>query len=985
MPRAGEAGLRGRATVVWLRTAAARVRAVALSLLLAIPGVAASQPAERTSVRRAAASFDRHFVTVPAQVAQARRSGDLAGAVGWFDYDIDIDAPGWFELIVDGYMLGVQTTIRERNSGREVFREEVSLGFDGKTDKVSNVWLPQGAYTLRLLREYWTGFPAVRSFSLIPATSLAGRVRAEKPIRRVFRLGDCEPIRILASAGTSATALNWTMTDGEGRTRRTGELRIPAGSDPQAFRFTPPCDTPGSAVVYFATPAQRVTNRDIHQFHYQVVDLKGALAPSLAPPRRSLVAEIDFTSREPDYRVGPAQVVQTAAGSYRQSGPNGWLERQHGDPLRANPHWFAYVLQGLQPQTLHQVEIDFPDDARRTFVIALREPATTGYPVAGGVDSGGEFPLSNAMRTQSLLFWPASRDPRLVLMPAHDGQPAAAARARVYRIDEPLAPLARPQKNRRQFVNWYEEGSHFLGTFGAPGTDPAQSLIASERWAQAAAHMGITILSPTVSIYSFTLYPSRFHRHFAQPWGTDTLQQILLSAERHGIGVIPDLHPRADNLNWAFIDEPVPKTHLLASARGQTVDDLPPFFNPLHPANQDWYVEMIGELVDNYRDSPALRGVSLRFMGWKNPTLHNFHSLDWGYDDLTVGLFEKETGISVPAARTDPGRFMARHRWLTTAAREKWIAWRAQKVAALLVRIRDRVRKARPDLEVFVPLFPISGGGAAYFSGRDWLLEAGFDHRLLRGIDGLHLIDATHLYGRRWGQPIDALLRDYLIRPDRGPLGAGAATQRPNRFLSTAVYLEATEVVATPAQLGFDARARAGWTSGVANPPGRLYLERFAIQLGRHDAVMLGDGGNAYTLGQPELREFLAEYLQLPAEPFTLHTAPDARAAVWSRRQNDGTYFYAVNTSAAPRRVEVQFSAAAVVERIALGETGKTTGAFAIDLLPFQLKVFRTTSGVAVTSVRQDSGRCPAGRRFSAPKSDSTKRAAIIALPRSLG
>jgi hypothetical protein len=24
-------------------------------------------------------------------------------------------------------------------------------------------------------------------------------------------------------------------------------------------------------------------------------------------------------------------------------------------------------------------------------------------------------------------------------------------------------------------------------------------------------------------------------------------------------------------------------------------------------------------------------------MGWVNPALTNFHSLDWGYDDLTVG------------------------------------------------------------------------------------------------------------------------------------------------------------------------------------------------------------------------------------------------------------------------------------------------------------------------------------------------------------
>ena len=62
--------------------------------------------------------------------------------------------------------------------------------------------------------------------------------------------------------------------------------------------------------------------------------------------------------------------------------------------------------------------------------------------------------------------------------------------------------------------------------------------------------------------------------------------------------------------------------------------------------------------MDRYKDSQALRGVSLRLINWQNTGLNNFLSLDWGYDDLTVGLFEKETGISTGVKTDDnPQRF----------------------------------------------------------------------------------------------------------------------------------------------------------------------------------------------------------------------------------------------------------------------------------------------------------------------------------------
>ncbi len=53
------------------------------------------------------------------------------------------------------------------------------------------------------------------------------------------------------------------------------------------------------------------------------------------------------------------------------------------------------------------------------------------------------------------------------------------------------------------------------------------------------------------------------------------------------------------------------------------------------------------------------------------------------------------------------------------------------------------------------------------------------------------------------------------------------------------------------------------------------------LQVAEADALAVGDGGNAYTVGQPLLREFLQEFRSLPQEPF--QARPDARdpVAVW--------------------------------------------------------------------------------------------------------
>src|SRR5262249_34279043 len=144
--------------------------------------------------------------------------------------------------------------------------------------------------------------------------------------------------------------------------------------------------------------------------------------------------------------------------------------------------------------------------------------------------------------------------------------------------------------------------------------------------------------------------PSQYNRTFSKP-DQDLLRRIVLAAEKRGLKVIAELHPRSDELD---ISDP----KLSLSKDGKTsffqadgkTRIYPALHDPLAPEVREWYLGMIAELAQRYRDSPAFAGISVRLWQWANPGLNHFHSLDWGYGELDFGLFAKETGVAPPAA-----------------------------------------------------------------------------------------------------------------------------------------------------------------------------------------------------------------------------------------------------------------------------------------------------------------------------------------------
>ncbi|MFA6293046.1 MAG: hypothetical protein WC637_14760, partial [Victivallales bacterium] len=535
---------------------------------------------------------------------------------------------------------------------------------------------------------------------------------------------------------------------------------------------------------------------------------------------------------------------------------------------------------------------------------------------------------------------------------------------------------ALPSSGTRQFANWYEEGTNFLGFYGVPSPSIKGVMLGADRWARSIAWMGGDTLAPTVSVYQMNLFPSRFNISFTDPSATDTVRIILLKCEKYGMKFVGEFHPEARELAWGSPSDGGIDCNLMISKDGKTVGNGPKY-NPIHPKNIEWYLGMIGEFVDRYKDSPSLQGVSLRLMTWVNPALNNFHSLDWGYDDYTIGLFEKETGINIPVKTAGADRFKARHAWLMANAKDKWITWRCEKIADLYRKICERVKKARPDLCVYSGIF----GGFP-----NDLRETGIDTKLLTAIDGVRLVNALHGYGRRQHSEMGTQSeRDNLLSP--AVLNALCSPGKLSGYLFGAGYFEATEAVVPPEAIGLPANSKRTWMSGVVNPAGRHALERWAIALAEGDANYLSDGGNAYTLGQPILQEFLQEYRRLPCVNFTPRCDASDPVAVWQLGKSDQSsvirnlsgdkktstdnrspitdnfLFYAVNRAGYPVQLDIQFAKPGLlqslfgstleVKRLSTGESlPLKDGLLHINLQPYQLMAFSANPDTEILQIK---------------------------------
>ncbi|MFZ2657762.1 MAG: family 10 glycosylhydrolase [Victivallales bacterium] len=937
--------------------------------------------AEPVRIEKKAIEFSS--TTLDAKGVEDVRKINILRGGGEAEYTFDIPETGWYELYVTAAQWATDLFLDGNFLIYTPFESGVWENSKEKGNfKVLNLHLAKGAHALKFSRPWHPGLPYMTKFSLESSKDITGMVSLNlKKDCLVFRKGEEFPATLVSSKLNEQSNLVLTVTDVEkNRELVKKELTIPAGNGNHKEDLVFPTTDEGVFDVKITDKDGRPCDRIVQ---YLVIDTKKDIA-GVKELKKELVGTIDAGKKEPDYFSGKTRVVDAGFGPYRESGNKG---RESGVEAA---DWFAYTLSLPAIQEPYLLEIEYPDNDRRTCPIVLCERYGNPEP-ALGYFTGGVYPLSDKMLMQEFYFFPRDKDPRLLFYNWDSGQRAAVSKINIYRITEGF-PVLDTKVSERLYGIYQEEPLRYVNFYGGmpEGDKWANLWKPAERVGQLSNYAGINLWNPTIAVYGNMLWPGKTIPGYQigilppgpatlkEPIKKDVMRLMLLTCEKYKMKFVGDLHIPPTSVLMEYLDKRFggkgtlsddgpQKPWLTVSNKGEVglKSTYKPYYNPVYPGVQEWASDVFREIVERYKDSPAFEGISMRFMGWCFGGFQTFASINWGYEDYTIELFEKETGIKIPVGKDDPERFKKRYEYLMAKNYDEWVNWRCKKINDYHNKLAKILTDARPDIKFHLFLCGANFGCDATqedYEMKGWtgvLKESGIDASLYSKNPSIRIYE-----GR--GYP------DGGNRGDEKPLTV--AESRDHTYSSEQIKaVEKAVGDGTVSALYFGTNHEGGYVKyeklgysqkevtsnsktiypdSTVNPAGIHYLERFANAMADGNIVWLSDGSHGYELGQPMyLRKFLPEYRALPAIGMKPLEKTDP-VALWHGKDKGKTYFYIVNRTYYPVEAEVSFAGNPQIKRMTTDEKVKTErDALKIKLEPYQIISYQDASGSTPKSI----------------------------------
>lgn len=775
----------------------------------------------------------------------------------------------------------------------------------------------------------------------------------------------------------------------------------------------------------------------------------GEEAAALAGKAGRTLLKIDCTQEygsDRFFSCGETRVVESAAGRYREV---------EGKPFTR----FGYRFEIENIGKPHVAVIRYPDDKRRYMCIM----DGTTYDLSTGAFTDWAQPVSGAMLELRQVFWPRWTDCSITFMTWGEGEPAAVSSIEICELED-LPALEVPgdpeDGTRREIGIQYEDP---CGTGASEGAMNHEEWMAHV--IQYARHSGQNLLVYPMAWYHGPLFPSEFEpaggfdmvvtrdRKQYSRWTTqpaDWYAGLLDRFAKEGIGFqgaltllrlgslmekmntdLEAIKNGADTYNNMMWNNQVQSstkdwTPIYNARNFNVIADLikgkgpmepwsllpeyaygehpspghtAPMFNPLHPTVQEAILRFVREIGARYGRYQAFRGISFNMFAAAMPWFGSIHA---GYDDYTVGLFEKETGIAVPVDAKNPERFAARYEYLTYVCRPAWVAWRCHKIRALFGAIRQALAEARPDLRVTITLWDETlicntlGSPArpalALHARRNMLelaRDAGIDITLYEDEPGLEIdrgMGNSRDRGGHGGNPAGGvnlpagettMYRDFDFL-DAETIDAFDGHARPGAFIFNC-WVEAwgKHVWFTPEQGDpnldtvrmMDGKPAEGilrlnseypadgfwWDSQLritpAFPGGVHFLEPYAQAVADMDVCRITRGGlfldKAHT---EEIAGFARAFRALPRKKFLTAGTTTDPVAVRTLVSDNLRYAYAVNREYYPVEVTISFGAEpAGLRDLATGNAIDTGPAWTLTLGPYELRVVALSPNVDVS------------------------------------
>ena len=420
----------------------------------------------------------------------------------------------------------------------------------------------------------------------------------------------------------------------------------------------------------------------------------------------------------------------------------------------------------------HVVEVDFPDTREQyvyasvseTFPLSFRNNyvpvGSRSWPSGSGAAfCGNVMPLSGKMKTLRFTFFPGSRNLTFNVENGVYGKPAGICRVRVYEVEGTLPSMRIPQTERIYgnhierplFYNWGGALSPFMNEICFSGsfregmwTAAYLALVNRIQFLKFAGH--------NAAVEGVFMYTSLFKTESGNSLATDVafdLNVPMLMMYRAN-GIRPYLSFEYNSVPALMSDKLRSSSDREVAAGKDTISFVDRFgrqslcapmggaMNFLRPEVSGSMVSLLREIYDRY-EPLGVEGVVVVSEGcaWQ-PC---FGGISWkqdkdetGYDDFTVGLFERECGVSLGVDDKGPKRFAARYDRIHAdgGLLAKWRDWRFAKIAEANRKMAAAVQSRTPWRYILSPSVELSDASgytrALYPKGGsvDVLMRQGF-------------------------------------------------------------------------------------------------------------------------------------------------------------------------------------------------------------------------------------------------------------------
>ncbi|OHD62621.1 MAG: hypothetical protein A2096_00345 [Spirochaetes bacterium GWF1_41_5] len=686
--------------------------------------------------------------------------------------------------------------------------------------------------------------------------------------------------------------------------------------------------------------------------------MKKTPGPGEVKIQTNKIIDLDLTknfSPEEFVSDGSSKTINSPIGSYREAGP-------------AMHSRFAVRLKlgGTGP---HLVRVTYPDDRERVCEIMTSSAHQYGkYACHAGYYTGRELPLSHAMQTFEFVMWPLDPDLALVFTSWKENCPAAGSRIEVFEINGRLPSSGVKTPSYRWIGEYWEDAQPLTLCYGGSSPEFRDFDQAITRLCDYYDWTGQNILMHPLVWYEGPIYNSLIEPrggkggfNFPTSGFTDI---ILRRFEERGFAfhALLNVHEwpslrRTMNTDMEKIRRGDPTFNAISKDNEvfiKTYHHRSSLFNALHPAVQKVTADIVREITERYGDSPAFSGVGFHLT---MAQLLMPGSMDVSYDDWTITEFEKDTSITVDAAKTDPDRFGKRYAWIMANAREKWISWRCGRIASYYSQIAEIIQARRRDLVFTVtflepPMALMDDQRDAWLKGaslRSLAREAGIDPVMLSKINGLVVqscvspsaLRSREHFGNKgsWGkipqtkESIDAInimnfTEQHLEYRQKYDFGVFFYNR----------YFESDVGKVKPLKSSW--YNNVGWRATAIMPSHEHWLEYFARWMAMTDPKFITIGG--FTPGttghSAQMTKFSEVFRQLPAGNWNEMKDVHKDATVRYLSFNGKIFLYAVNKSCGKISVLIPFKKELFYISLGNSPELKTTGSTYTALLgPYEL------------------------------------------------